>query len=101
MAVKRKESHSVAQGGRQPVYFVAYRRSRKMPSQLLAPDFSLPKRSDFCDTPSAPRRPLRYLAKGPARWLVRSRAIFRGTRPCVARESEYPAAPLPRRPSVL
>jgi uncharacterized protein len=29
------------------VYFVAYRSSRKMPSPLLAPDFSLPKRSDL------------------------------------------------------
>jgi uncharacterized membrane protein YedE/YeeE len=29
------------------VYFVAYRWSRKMPSPLLAPDFSLPKRSDL------------------------------------------------------
>ncbi|HTQ25630.1 MAG TPA: DUF6691 family protein [Candidatus Binataceae bacterium] len=29
------------------VYFVAYRFSRTMPSPLLAPDFSLPKRSDI------------------------------------------------------
>ena len=29
------------------VYFVAYRWSRKMPSPLLAPDFSLPRRSDL------------------------------------------------------
>jgi len=29
------------------VYFVAYRFSRTMPSPLLAPDFSLPKRSDL------------------------------------------------------
>jgi hypothetical protein len=29
------------------VYFVAYRWSRKMPSPLLAPDFSLPKRRDL------------------------------------------------------
>ena len=29
------------------VYFVAHRWSRKMPSPLLAPDFSLPKRSDL------------------------------------------------------
>ncbi|HVB80678.1 MAG TPA: DUF6691 family protein [Candidatus Binataceae bacterium] len=29
------------------VYFVAYRRSRKMTSPVLAPDFSLPKRSDL------------------------------------------------------
>jgi uncharacterized membrane protein YedE/YeeE len=29
------------------VYFVAYGWSRKMPSPLLAPDFSLPKRSDL------------------------------------------------------
>ncbi|MGA8567808.1 MAG: DUF6691 family protein [Candidatus Binataceae bacterium] len=29
------------------VYFVAYRWSRKMPSPLLAPDFSLPRHSDL------------------------------------------------------
>jgi uncharacterized membrane protein YedE/YeeE len=29
------------------VYFAAYRWSRKMPSPLLAPNFSLPKRSDL------------------------------------------------------
>ena len=29
------------------VYFAAYRLSRTMPSPLLAPDFSLPKRSDL------------------------------------------------------